>query len=173
MADPTKTDPKQRWKDAIGKFKRAIIPEQYSHDELVDCVRVRVSGTIERDKIMPYLEEIAQAKQTLNGYEYPILRMNETELKNHQLFYDKQSNSLVDSNNQTATTFGKESKYTKDIQAFVMAKDGSLYIGTHKGQYDLIELTLTHASFLGGRPAELAGMVIALNIWIQISYNDK
>ncbi|WP_375319249.1 hypothetical protein [Candidatus Tisiphia endosymbiont of Oplodontha viridula] len=159
MADPTKIEPKQRWKDAIGKFKRAIISEQYGHDELVDCVRVRISGTIEQDKIKPYLEEITQAKQTLNGYEYPILRMSETELKSHQLFYDKQSNSLVDSNNQIATTFGKESKHTKNIQAFVMAKDGSFYIGTHKGQYNPIEPTLTHASFLGGRPAELAGMV--------------
>ncbi|XVN43117.1 MAG: hypothetical protein RCG15_02170 [Candidatus Rickettsia vulgarisii] len=43
-----------------------------------------------------------------------------------------------------------------------MAKDGSLYIGTHTGQYDSETLTLTHASFL--RPAEMAGM---------ISINDK
>ncbi|WP_250310736.1 ankyrin repeat domain-containing protein [Rickettsia endosymbiont of Oedothorax gibbosus] len=159
MADTIKTNPKQRWKDAIGKFKRAIIPEEHDHNGLVDCVRVRVSGTIQQDSIKPYLEEIAQAKQTLGGNEYPILRMNKTELKNHQLFYDTQSNSLVDNSNQTATTLGKESKHTKNIQAFVMAKDGSLYIGTHKGQYSPIEPTLTHASFLGGRPAELAGMI--------------
>ncbi|WP_425360205.1 MULTISPECIES: ankyrin repeat domain-containing protein [unclassified Candidatus Tisiphia] len=159
MADTIQTNPKQRWKDAIGKFKQAIIPEGHDHDGLVDCVRVRVSGTIQQDSIMPYLEEIAQAKQTLDGNEYPILRMNKTELRNHQLFYDTQSNSLVDNSNQTATTLGKESKNTKNIQAFVMAKDGSLYIGNHKGQYSPIEPTLTHASFLGGRPAELAGTI--------------
>ncbi|XVN42386.1 MAG: hypothetical protein RCG15_07155 [Candidatus Rickettsia vulgarisii] len=84
--------------------------------------------------------------------------MGPEELKQHQLFYEPSSASIKDHNNNTATTVGKESKHTQNIQAFVLAKDGSLYIGTHAGQYDLTK-PLTHASFLGGRPVELAGMI--------------
>ncbi|WP_341751945.1 hypothetical protein [Candidatus Tisiphia endosymbiont of Piscicola geometra] len=164
MADNfVKVDSKQRWKDAVSKFKRAVVLEQNDlgklSEDLIDSVRVRVVGSIESDKTTPYLEEIARAKQTINGYEYPILRMGADELKNHQLFYDKTFRVLIDNNNKTATTVGKESKHTKDIQAFILAKDGSLYIGNHKGHYDLMHPTLTHASFLGGRPVEMAGMI--------------
>lgn len=168
MKDPQesqiiKISAKQRWKDAVEKFRRAIIPEQPEltklSDNLVDCVRVGVFNTIEMDRNKPYLEEIARGKQTLNSIEYPILRMNEEELKSHQLFYNQASEGLTSYNNETATTIGKESKYTKNIQAFIMAKDGSVYMGTHKGHYDPLNPILTHASFLGGRPAEMAGML--------------
>ncbi|WP_375332123.1 hypothetical protein [Candidatus Tisiphia endosymbiont of Temnostethus pusillus] len=72
-----KVDSKQRWKDAVSKFKRAVVPEQNDlgklSEDLIDSVRVRVVSTIESDKTKPYLEEIARAKQTINGYEYPIV----------------------------------------------------------------------------------------------------
>lgn len=41
-----------------------------------------------------------------------------------------------------------------------MSKDGCLeYIGTHTGLYDSTTENFSHASFLSGRPAEMAGMI--------------
>ena len=82
--------------------------------------------------------------------------------KNHRLFYDTSSQRLLDSN-------GKESKSMNNVQAFVMGKDGVIYMGTHKNQYLPNTKNLVHGSFLSGKPVEAAG-VIGINDRRKIDY---
>lgn len=56
-----------------------ILGKQF--DNLIDSVKIKIVQSIEEDKLRPYLEKIACGKQTLNSYEYPILRMSPEELK--------------------------------------------------------------------------------------------
>ncbi|BBJ31342.1 hypothetical protein RAS_04510 [Rickettsia asiatica] len=89
--------------------------------------------------------------------------------KNHRLFYDTSSQRLLDSNGKVASTIGKESKSMNNVQAFVMGKDGVIYMGTHKNQYLPNTKNLVHGSFLSGKPAEAAG-VIGINDRGKIDY---
>ncbi|MGX6960090.1 MAG: hypothetical protein ACIPMY_02360 [Rickettsia endosymbiont of Pentastiridius leporinus] len=88
-----------------------------------------------------------------------MLRMKPEELKTCQLSYDKSRQTLLDHTGKLASTIGKESKGKKNLQAFVMSKEGEIYIASHSGRYEMDKKTLTHASFLEGRPAEMAGMI--------------
>lgn len=56
-----------------------------------------------------------------------------------------------------------------NVQAFVMGKDGVIYMGTHKNQYLPNTKNLVHGSFLSGKPAEAAG-VIGINNRGKIDY---
>lgn len=162
----TKINPKQRWKNTIGKFKHALTVKE---EDIIDLVRVRISG---EDNDL-YLLEISQAKRFQDEKEYQMLHMTAGQLKEHQLFYDKTKEVLLDNSSNSATIIGKESKNTKDLQAFVLGKDKSLYIATHIGKYNETCPSLTHASFLGGRPAEMAGMISINNGKIILITNDS
>lgn len=128
--------------------------------EFVDCVRVKIASE------EAYLQEVSTGKRMNYGTEYKMLQMDKKTLEGHQLM--NKSGSLVYRKDPTkkVSTQGLSSKGEKNLQAFVMGKDGSLYIATHTGRFSStpLENTLTHASFFSGRPAELAGMM---------SINDK
>lgn len=147
------TPAKKKWRDIVkSKVMPAVKPEK---GDFVDCVRVRISSSTD------YLQEIATGKRMNYGTEYKMLQMDKKTLEEHQLLY--QSGSLVYRKDQAkkASTEGLTSKGEKNLQAFVMGKDGGLYIATHAGRFspDPSKATLTHASFLSGVPAELAGMI--------------
>ena len=132
----------------VDKIRRAL-PK--TADEHIDTVRVG----IHRDS--DYLQEIATGKQNDGDAEYQMLAMTPKELEECKLHY--RNEKLYSANGDVVTTQGRTSKNKKDVQAFVMSKDGDLYIATHKGEFNKSGATFTHASFLGGRPAEMAGMI--------------
>ncbi|HJD62473.1 MAG TPA: hypothetical protein LFW14_02675 [Rickettsia endosymbiont of Degeeriella rufa] len=143
-----------RWKKAVDKFRHAL-------GDLVNSVRVRIS---EKSDHSDYLEEIATGKlvKSIGRYtfEFPMLVMSEEILRNHQITYSKSLEALLDHEGKHASTVGKASKGVEDQQAFIMDKKGNLYIGSHEGQpVDPENPSLSHASFLGGIPAEMAGMI--------------
>lgn len=133
--------------------------------EFVDCVRVRIASEQE-----DYLREAAIGKRMQGDREYQMLQMDEDRLKECKLTVEN-GKLLYLTNKKIASTKDKVSKgkvdkgkniylMEKGLQAFVMDKDGALYIATHKG--DLNEdpsLNMTHASFLSSKPVELAGMI--------------
>lgn len=156
---------KERWKASINKFKHAL-------GDSVDSVRVRIS--VDSD----YLQEIAKGKVSAElfkqTYDFPMLRMSPNQLIEHQIIYDKSKDRLIDYNNELASTVGKVSKGEENLQAFVMSKDGNLYIGTHEGQpIDTDNPSLSHASFLKGKPAEMAGMLSINEGKIELITNDS
>lgn len=122
---------------------------------MVDSVRVNIASNIK------YLEEIYTGKITNLSNEYKMLRMDKEELGNCQIIIS--SGKLVYKNNpkKIASTIGLSSKLQKNLQAFVMGKDGALYMATHIGKFvpNTSVANLSHASFLGGKPAELAGLI--------------
>lgn len=126
-----------------------------SKGEMVDSVRVNIASNI------AYLQEISTGKIICADNEYKMLRMNKTELENCQII--NKSGKLVYKNipDKIAYTIGITSKGEENSQAFVMGKDGALYIATHIGKFipNVLKPNLSHASFLGGRPAELAGLM--------------
>lgn len=144
------TQPTNRWQKAVSKFSSS---RSTNNGSLIDCVKVRIK---EYDG---YLQEISQGKQIHNNIEYPMLRMTSEQLQEHQVIYDQSTEGLLNYNKSCATTFGAKSKGVKNLQAFVMSKEGALYIATHTGALNRNQNTLSHASFLGGRPAEMAGMI--------------
>ena len=156
--DP-KTRARDNWNRLIDKFKHALIPEKHElgklNDAIVDSVRVKV---VQQDR---YLQEIAQGKHKVNLEEFNMLKMSAEERKTCQLSYNNSAQTLLDARGKVATTTGKESKGMKNVQAFVMGKDGAIYIAPHKGVYEADKTipNLTHASFLGGIPAETAGII--------------
>jgi ankyrin repeat protein len=133
--------------------------------EFVDCVRVRIASEQE-----DYLREAAIGKRMQADREYQMLQMDEQRLKECKLTAEN-GKLLYVTNKMIASTKDKVSKgkvdkqkniylMEKGLQAFVMDKDGALYIATHKG--DINEdpsLNMSHASFLSSKPAELAGMI--------------
>lgn len=144
---------KKKWRDIVkSKVMPAIKPEK---GDLVDCVRVRISSSTS------YLQEVATGNRTHFGDEYKMLQMDKKTLEDHQLLYESGSLVYRQDQNKKASTEGLSSKGEKNLQAFVMGKDGSLYMATHTGRFsaDPSKPTLTHASFLKGVPAELAGMI--------------
>ncbi|WP_236682663.1 hypothetical protein [Rickettsia felis] len=165
--DP-KTTARDNWNRLINKFKAALIPEHELgklNDAIVDSVRVKV---VQQDR---YLQEIAQGKHKVNLEEFNMLKMSSEERKTCQLSYNTSAQILLDARGRVATTIGKESKSMRDVQAFVMGKDGAIYIAPHKGVYEADKTipNLTHASFLGGIPAETAG-IIGINNRGKIDY---
>ena len=118
----------------------------------IDTVRVNIS---ENDR---YQQELGQGFHELNGERFPILKMTETQLREHQLFYEQDRKLLVNSKDEVVTTKGLRSKNLNNVQAFVMAKDGAVYMGTHEGVYSLSGNSLVHGSFLSDKPAEMAGL---------------
>lgn len=126
-----------------------------SKGEMVDSVRVNIASNI------AYLQEISTGKIICTGNEYKMLRMNKTELENCQII--NKSGKLVYKNipDKIASTIGITSKGEENSQAFVMGKDGALYMATHIGKFipNVLKPNLSHASFLEGRPAELAGLM--------------
>jgi hypothetical protein len=126
-----------------------------SKGEMVDSVRVKIASNI------AYLQEISTGKIICTDSEYKMLRMNKKELENCQII--NKSGKLVYKNNldKIASTIGLTSKEQENSQAFVMGKDGALYMATHIGKFipNVLNPNLSHASFLGGRPAELAGLM--------------
>lgn len=168
QSDENKNRAKDNWNKLIGKFKQAVIPEHEAgklNEAIADSVRIR----IEHDN---YLQEVSQGKQILVGREFEILHMSTEELENHKLTYNAKQGCLFDSEGKKASTLGKESKNMRDVQAFVMSKEGDIYIGTHKNQYSATSKTLVHGSFLSGRPAETAG-VVRINKNGKIDYMDN
>lgn len=154
--------PKQRWQNAIDKFKHTLVSKEFSIGEVfisrIDSVRVRLSNP-------DYLSEIAQGVVGENI----MLCMDEKQLAKHQLFYDPLNGALKDYNGTLATTANKSSKGYDDAQAFIMSKEGFLYIGTHSGVWNSNDKNLSHASFLAGRPAEMAG-ILRINEQGKISF---
>lgn len=128
----TEVSPQQKWKNAVGKFKRALVPEIHNlgqaRDAIVDSVRVR----LEYGDYF-YLEEVAHS--LYHGYDLPL---NQNQLQNCKITYDAFSKCIVGS--KTLQIFSS----TKTN--FVMHKDGSLYF-----------LSKLHPSFFDGIPLEMAG----------------
>jgi hypothetical protein len=145
---------KNRLRDIIrSKIMPAIRAPRGS---LVDCVRVRIESEDE-----DYLREAAIGRRMQNNSEYKMLQMSKEQLENCQLKFEEGRLVYKNNPNEIASTKNKESKGIKDLQAFVFDKDGSLYIATHTGllSKNIEDPTLTHASFLRSRPAELTGML--------------
>ncbi|WP_341791934.1 hypothetical protein [Rickettsia endosymbiont of Gonocerus acuteangulatus] len=159
--DEGKNRARDNWNKLIGKFKRAVIPEHdlgKLNEAIADSVRIKIVQPNPKQGDI-YLQEIAQGKHVHGPAEFEILQMNPKELEVHKLTYDRRTGSLFDSKGKIASTIGKESKSMLDVQAFVMSKEGNIYVGTHKNQYSAKEKTLVHGSFLSGRSAEMAGVV--------------
>lgn len=145
--------PKKKWRDIVkSKVMPAIKP---SKGDLVDCVRVRITSN------SAYLQEVATGKRMNYGTEYKMLQMDQKTLEDHQLIMESGKLVYRKDPSKNASTEGLTSKGQENLQAFVMGKDGNLYIATHTGRFspDPSKPTLTHASFLSGVPAELAGMI--------------
>lgn len=150
---------KDKFREARYKLMKAI---KTGDANPVDCVKVRVA------KLDKYLQEVATNKVHMDSLqqELNILKMNNKELESYKLIcyegtlfhYDP---SNPNNSKKIASTLGIKSKGIENTQAFVLAKDGSLYTATHLNmQPDLkTGIVLTHGSFLGGRPVELAGMI--------------
>ena len=126
-----------------------------TREEAVDTVRVKMSSHAQ------YLEELATGKQTYDDEEYHMLALTAKQLdREHKLRYDQDEGCLRrNKQGNIVDTSALSSKGVEGLQAFVMSKDGDLYIGTHEGRYSNVFDTLSHASFLGGRPVEMAGMI--------------
>ena len=137
----------QKIQNVFKKIQHALPKTQ---KEKIDLVQVRI------DENERYAQEIAI------GYhenKHQMLKIKPEDLENYKLTYDERDKILKDNLGKTATTIEKISKGSLNTQAFVMDKEGGVYIGTHKGTYDPHNPTLTHASFLGGKPAEMAGII--------------
>lgn len=156
-SDESKNRARDNWNKLINKFKRAVIPEQYESGKLTEALADSVQVKITQQE--NYLTEIGQGKHIHGSREFDMLRMSPEELKTHQLSYDKSRQALLDHTGKPASTIGKESKGEKNLQAFVMSKEGEIYIASHSGRYETDKQTLSHASFLEGRPAEMTGMI--------------
>lgn len=166
-----------KFKHAVNKIKHALIPEQYKlgelSDAIVDSVRIKIVEpglnlttrylTLEeisqKDLVDQYLQEVSQGKYIKDSVEYEVLLMSPEELKDSKLTYDEMTKSLLDSQGRKASTIGKESKSMRDVQVFVMSKEGDIYIGTHEDKYSTDKKTLVHGSFLSFKPAETAGVI--------------
>jgi len=141
---------KENWdkiRSSVAKIRHALIPDQKLR---VDSVRVHLENDL-------YLQEITSGKQIVCDVEYQMLFMTPEELEKCKLHYD--NGALKNAKGEVADTAGMQSKMMDDGQAFVMSKDGDLYVGTHTGELNRSRKNLSHASFLGGRPAEMAGMI--------------
>jgi hypothetical protein len=143
-----KTAPKIQ--NAFKKIKHALPKTQ---EEKIDSVQV---GIAKRDQ---YAQKIATGYQILPEKKHQMLKIKPEDLENYKLTYDKEDKILKENLGNIATTIGKKSKGIPDTQAFVMDKEGVVYVGTHKGVFGSDNLNLTHASFLGGKPAEMAGII--------------
>nr|MBP7190216.1 hypothetical protein [Rickettsiaceae bacterium] len=131
-------------------------------DDPADCVRVKMIHDA-------YLEEVARSIQTdEDGQEYKMLRMTPEQLESHKLInkngvlHFRINSSTLGDVYKIASTIGGEGSGERDHQSFIIAKNGAFYVANHRGQYFTDRKNFTHVSFLGGRPAELAG-TIAIN----------
>ena len=157
-ANPSPEGGREKWKRAIKKIRQTIHSNEASP---IDTVRLALSSD---DR---YLQELGQDKQIFNQKSYPISKLTQNQLREHELNY--KDCKLYTNNGFTADTINMQSKHLLGVQAFVMSKDGSLYIGTHPGTYNAHGTTLTHGSFLNDAPAEMSGLVKIINgkiIWI-------
>ena len=161
--DEGKNRARDNWNKLIGKFKRAVVPEQYESGKLTEAIADSVQVKVTQQE--NYLREIGQGKHVHGSAEFNMLRMDSEQLKTCKLLYDKSRQALFDHTGKTASTIGKESKGVQHLQAFVMSKEGEIYIASHKGVYETNRKipNLSHASFLEGRPAEAAGMILIEN----------
>ncbi len=127
--------------------------------EMIDSVRVRIGS---RDK---YLQEAAFGKHIYSNAEYQMLKMSAAALEDCQLVVRDGALFLKKDQSKKASTLGLSSKGENNAQAFVMDKDGSLYITTHTGKYNSGpgSFNVSHASFLNGKPAEMAGTITILD----------
>lgn len=71
--------------------------------------------------------------------EFNMLRMDSEQLKTCKLSYDKSNQALFDHTGKHASTIGKESKGVQNLQAFVMSKEGEIYIAPIKEYMKLIK----------------------------------
>lgn len=161
--DEEKNRARDNWNKLIGKFKRAVIPEQYESGKLTEAIADSVQVKVTQQE--NYLREIGQGNHVHGSAEFNMLRMDSEQLKTCKLSYDKSNQALFDHTGKPASTIGKESKGVQNLQAFVMSKEGEIYIASHKGVYETNKKipNLSHASFLEGRPAEAAGMILIKN----------
>jgi len=145
---------KEKVRLGVKKMSRALPKNTL---EAVDSVRVRIQ------EVEEYLQEIATGKQIHHGAEFRMLRASRGDLDlHHRIKYDAKDKNLksYSQKDHVVDTSRGISKGAQGFQAFVMStKEGILYIGTHAGELSLDDYTLTHASFLGGKPAEMAGMI--------------
>ncbi len=136
---------------AVSRIRHAL-PK--SLDESVDSVRVRMA---EQDPYT-YTSEIARQIQVHYDTEFHMLRMSPTQLESCKLSYDPQSALLIKQDDSIASTAALSSKGQSGFQAFVLSKNNELYAATHNNVGNTTDV-FTHASFLGGRPAEMAGLI--------------
>jgi len=141
---------KARWSvmaEGMHHAKHTFMPQQEYH--IVDSVQVRASSN-ER----PYLQEIVLQRQ----HDKPVLVMNDLQREAHKVSY---VNGVLKYQDKDADTSQVTSKNQRSFMAFVMAKNGEVFMAKHSGGKKATPdgKILTHASFLGADPVEMAGLI--------------
>jgi hypothetical protein len=179
---------KARWKKIVDNQDRlfnTITPEAARtatslEDKLAahaDCIKVQVNhgevveGPIKRAN-EPYGQEILFGKATKprrrgDKADEPdkildMLAMDEEKRKQYRLDWNQDKQCFQFKDGKVASTMQHASKAVYEHMAFVQDKEGNLYIAEHSGGAVPFEDTgkyLSHASFLSGKPAEMAGMI--------------
>ena len=142
----------ERWNKVRQIFKKV---NHLKNTDPVDAVRVHVGDNPfeEEDKnALPYLQEASQNAVILEGERFNISKMTPTELAEHQLLYE---DGTLKIKGAIADTSALSSKGEIGVQAFVMSKEGKLYMGKHTG----LDGGISHGSFLDDKPIEMSGLI--------------
>jgi ankyrin repeat protein len=155
--------PLNKWQIAFKKIKR-VLPK--SSEDRINTIRMDLSNP-------SYIRDIATQQYIMDGKTYNTKRMSRVERDNVMLRYDAERGILLNKDGTTASTIGCTTKGQNDVLAFVMDLEGNIYVDTHPGTPAEGVLNITHASFLGGKPAEMAGIIGIANGKIQYIANDS
>lgn len=134
---------------AFGKIKHALPKTQ---EESLNSAKVALYEENYRNEISRqiHIHGLKSIKMKL---------MSEEERDEAMLRFDDAAGILVDKNELPASTMGITSKDVCDALAFVMDKSGNIYVTQHTGRYSKNGPSTTHASILGGKPVEMAGLI--------------
>jgi hypothetical protein len=138
------------FRQTVAKIKLVLPKTRFQN---INSVKIGLTRNFE------YLREIVDNVQISNHKAYNMLQMSSYDLSKCKLFYDASRQILLNDQGQEASTINKFSKNIQDVQAFVMDKQSNIYMVTHKGYFKNRVHNFTHASFLQGRPLEIAGMI--------------
>jgi hypothetical protein len=139
-----------KWQESVNRIKHSLPIKDKKFDP--DCVAVRMRSSQEN-----YLQEVATG--FLGKRKVPP--MTDSEREKCQLTYKDEK--LYTADGAIAHTTGCRTKKHKNSKAFVMSKEGILYLFDHgkKGKTEDRDFA-THGVVLGEKPAEMAG-VISIN----------
>jgi ankyrin repeat protein len=127
------------------------------YEAYADCIRVQVMRDNE-----PYLQEILSGRFDNRGKEHEMLAMSDEQREECRLHWNKDKKCLNFRDGKIAETLPWVSKGENGFLAFVQDKNGVLFAAHHTGISTPFAGTgkyLSHASFLEGKPAEMAGLI--------------